>query len=202
MNTKIATAALALTGALLFTACGDGTSNSHGTSSDAADSSESGDKGPFEIGKTLDVVSFEWDVPYQVTVKSVDFVDEYDGEGITEYVSNADDAIQFLVADTVLKNTGDEDIIPGEYVMPRLGVDMEGAGESFLFDLSEKELSEELAPGEEVALDFVWTHDALTVYDEDGKPRDHADPEGRVFIHFEGLTRDQKSYEVPTEPVS
>lgn len=38
--------------------------------------------------------------------------------------------------------------------MPNFGRNLKGDGEEFIFELSEKELSEELASGEEVALDF------------------------------------------------
>lgn len=86
-----------------------------------------------EVGETVDVESFEWDVPYQVTVNSVDLVSEYNGEDITEYVSNADENIKFLVANTIIKNTSDEPMITGEYVILRLGIDTKGSGESFIF---------------------------------------------------------------------
>ena len=155
-------------------------------------SSEAGDKTGekvVEVGETVDVESFEWDVPYQVTVNSVDFVSEYNGEDITEYVSNADENIKFLVANTIIKNTSDEPMITGEYVIPRLGIDTEGSGENFIFELSEEELSKEIAPGEEVELDFVFIQDLLTV----------RDPEGNVYLHFEGMTDDQKTYRIPTK---
>lgn len=142
-----------------------------------------------EVGEAVDVESFEWDVPYQVTVNSVDLVSEYNGEDITEYVSNADENIKFLVANTIIKNTSDEPMITGEYVIPRLGIDTGGSGESFIFELSEEELSKEIAPGEEVELDFVFIQDLLTV----------RDPEGNVYLHFEGMRDDQKTYRIPTK---
>ena len=156
------------------------------------ESSEADDKTDekvVEVGETVDVESFEWDVPYQVTVNSVDLVSEYNGEDITEYVSNADENIKFLVANTIIKNTSDEPMITGEYVIPRLGIDTEGSGENFIFELSEEELSKEIAPDEEVELDFVFIQDLLTV----------RDPEGNVYLHFEGMTDDQKTYRIPTK---
>ena len=66
---------------------------------------------------------------------------------------------------------------------------MRGLGEDFLFELSEKELSKELAPGEEVELDFVFLENLESV----------ENPEGNFFLHFEGFTSNQKSYVVPTK---
>ncbi|WP_297377469.1 hypothetical protein [uncultured Helcococcus sp.] len=143
----------------------------------------------YKIGETLDMESFEWEVPYQITVKSVDITREYNGEDITEYVANARETNNFFVAKTIIKNTGDEAIIPGEYVNPKLGEDLAGNGEQFVFELSEEKLSKELAPGEEVELDFVFL-----------KNLEHLeDPNGNFFLHFEGFTGNQKSYAVPTK---
>ena len=185
----------------VLVACGDSSDEKEtDTSNDKTEteevnkeeSSEADDKTDekvVEVGETVDVESFEWDVPYQVTVNSVDLVSEYNGEDITEYVSNADENIKFLVANTIIKNTSDEPMITGEYVIPRLGIDTEGSGENFIFELSEEELSKEIAPGEEVELDFVFIQDLLTV----------RDPEGNVYLHFEGMTDDQKTYRIPTK---
>ena len=57
------------------------------------------------------------------------------------------------------------------------------------FELSEEELSKELAPGEEVELDFVFLENLESV----------EDPNGNYFLHFEGFTDNQKSYAVPTK---
>jgi len=73
--------------------------------------------------------------------------------------------------------------------VPTLGRNLKGNGEDFLFELSEKEHSKELAPGEEVELDFVFLENLESV----------EDPEGNFFLHFEGLTSNQKSYVVPTK---
>ncbi|CAD2074002.1 hypothetical protein GCM10007358_12180 [Phocicoccus schoeneichii] len=185
----------------LLVACGDSSDEKETDTSNEKteteevnkeESSEADDKTDekvVEVGETVDVESFEWDVPYQVTVNSVDLVSEYNGEDITEYVSNADENIKFLVANTIIKNTSDEPMITGEYVIPRLGIDTEGSGENFIFELSEEELSKEIAPGEEVDLDFVFIQDLLTV----------RDPEGNVYLHFEGMTDDQKTYRIPTK---
>ncbi len=143
----------------------------------------------YEIGETLNMESFEWEVPYQITVKSVDITREYNGEDITEYIINANDTDNFFVAKTVIKNTGDEAIIPGEYINPMLGRNLMGNGEHFIFELSEKELSKELNPGEEVQLDFVFLENLKIV----------EDPNGNFFLHFEGFTGNQKSYAVPTK---
>ena len=155
--------------------------------SDQAQGTENEDA-VYEIGETLAMESYEWEVPYQVTVKSVDVTREYNGEDITEYVANAQDTNNFVVAKTVIKNTSDEPMIPGEYVVPRLGVDMNGNGENFVFELSEEELSKEIAPGEAVELDFVFLENLA-----------HADSEGNFYLHFEGFTDNQKSYVVPTK---
>ena len=155
--------------------------------SDQAQGTEN-DDAVYEIGETLEMESYEWEVPYQVTVKSVDVTREYNGEDITEYVANAQDTNNFVVAKTVIKNTSDEPMIPGEYVVPRLGVDMNGNGENFVFELSEEELSKEIAPGEAVELDFVFLENLA-----------HADSEGNFYLHFEGFTDNQKSYVVPTK---
>lgn len=143
----------------------------------------------YEIGETLDMESFEWEVPYQITVKSVDITREYNGEDITEYIINANETDNFFVAKTVIKNTGKEAIIPGEYINPMLGRNLMGNGEHFIFELSEKGLSKELAPGEEVELDFVFLENLKSV----------EDPNGNFFLHFEGFTGNQKSYAVPTK---
>lgn len=188
-----------MSGALFLSACNDEKNDESKNEEDQSEvtteesdktetAEESGEK-IVEIGETVDVESFEWEVPYQITVKSVDFINEYDGEDITEYVSNADENIKFLVADTVIKNTSEEPMLAGEYVMPRLGIDTDGSGEDFIFELSEDELSQELAPGEEIELDFVYIQDLLTVYD----------PDGNVYLHFEGMTDNQKTYLIPTK---
>ena len=184
----------------LLVACGDSsdeketdTSNEK-TETEETSSGSDQDQGTenedavYEIGETVDVESYEWEVPYQVTVKSVDVTREYNGEDITEYVANAQDTNNFFVADTVIKNTSDEPIVPGEYITPRLGVDMNGNGENFVFELSEEKLSKEIAPGEEVELDFVFLENLA-----------HADSEGNFYLHFEGFTDNQKSYVVPTK---
>ncbi|CAD2073992.1 hypothetical protein GCM10007358_12200 [Phocicoccus schoeneichii] len=155
--------------------------------SDQAQGTENEDA-VYEIGETLTMESYEWEVPYQVTVKAVDITREYNGEDITEYVGNAQDTNNFVVAKTVIKNTSDEPMIPGEYVVPRLGVDMNGNGENFVFELSEEELSKEIEPGEAVELDFVFLENLA-----------HADSEGNFYLHFEGYTDNQKSYKVPTK---
>ena len=143
----------------------------------------------YEIGETLDMESFEWEVPYQITVKSVDITREYNGEDITEYIINANETDNFFIAKTVIKNTGKEAIIPGEYINPMLGRNLMGNGEHFIFELSEKGLSKELAPREEVELDFVFLENLKSV----------EDPNGNFFLHFEGFTGNQKSYAVPTK---
>lgn len=143
----------------------------------------------YKIGETLDMESFEWEVPYQITVKSVDITREYNGEDITEYIINANDTDNFFVAKTVIKNTGNEAIIPGEYINPMLGRNLVGNGEHFIFELAEEGLSKELAPGEEVELDFVFLENLKSV----------EDPNGNFFLHFEGFTGNQKSYAVPTK---
>ena len=190
---------LLMSGALFLSACSDEKNNESTNEENQAEETtqesdetetteESGEK-VVKIGETVDVESFEWEVPYQITVKSVDLTNEYGDEDITEYVSNADENIKFLVADTVIKNTSDEPMLAGEYVMPRLGIDTDGSGENFIFELSEDELSKELAPGEEIELDFVYIQDLLTVYD----------PDGNVYLHFEGMTDNQKTYLIPTK---
>lgn len=143
----------------------------------------------YEIGETLDMESYEWEVPYQITVESVDIAREYNGEDITDYIINAHETDNFFIAKTIIQNRSDEAIIPGEYVVPTLGRNLKGNGEDFLFELSEKELSKELAPGEEVELDFVFLENLESV----------ENPEGNFFLHFEGFTSNQKSYVVPTK---
>ena len=199
MNKKLLL--LLLSGALFLSACNDEESNNtseeetaseatEDTNSESEESNEetNNEEKVFDIGKTIDLESYEWEVPYQVTVKSVDVTREYNGEDITEYVANAQDTNNFFVADTVIKNTSDEPIVPGEYITPRLGVDMNGNGENFVFELSEEELSKEIEPGEEVELDFVFLENLA-----------HADSEGNFYLHFEGFTDNQKSYVVPTK---
>ncbi len=160
------------------------------TSNESEEADEStNEEQVFDIGETIDLESYEWEVPYEVTVNSVDITREYNGEDITEYIINANDTDNFFVANTVIKNTGDEPIIPGEYVVPRLGRNLEGNGENFVFELSEEELSKELAPGEEVELDFVFLENTESA----------DDPDGNFFLHFEGFTDNQKSYVVPTK---
>lgn len=188
---------LLLSGVLVLSACNDdntdeevmdeSTESTTETSNESEEANEESGDTVAEIGETVDLESFEWEVPYQITVKSVDLVDEYNGEPITEYVSNADENIKFLVANTVIKNTSDEPMITGEYVMPRLGINTDGSGEEFIFELSEEELSKEIAPGDEVELDFVFIQDNLTV----------RDPDGNVYLHFEGMTNEQKTYRIP-----
>ncbi|WP_040929175.1 hypothetical protein [Nosocomiicoccus massiliensis] len=188
---------LLLSGVLVLSACNDdntdeettdeSTESTTETSNESEEANEESGDMVVEIGETVDLESFEWEVPYQITVKSVDLVDEYNGEPITEYVSNADENIKFLVANTVIKNTSDEPMITGEYVMPRLGINTDGSGEEFIFELSEEELSKEIAPGDEVELDFVFIQDNLTV----------RDPDGNVYLHFEGMTNEQKTYRIP-----
>ena len=143
----------------------------------------------YKIGETLDMESFEWEVPYQITVKSVDITREYNGEDITEYIINANDTDNFFVAKTAIKNTGNEAIIPGEYINPMLGRNLVGNGEHFIFELAEEGLSKERAPGEEVELDFVFLENLKSVEDSNGN----------FFLHFEGFTGNQKSYAVPTK---
>lgn len=142
-----------------------------------------------EIGETIDLESYEWEVPYQVTVKAVDITREYNGEDINDYIINAHETDNFFIAKTVIKNTSDEPMIPGEYVVPTLGRNMNGNGEDFVFELSEEQLSKELAPGEEIELDFVFLENLESV----------EDPDGNLFLHFEGYTGNQKSYKVPTK---
>ena len=92
----------------LLVACGDSsdeketdTSNEKteteetSSGSDQAQGTENEDA-VYEIGETLAMESYEWEVPYQVTVKSVDVTREYNGEDITEYVANAQDTNNFL----------------------------------------------------------------------------------------------------------
>jgi hypothetical protein len=192
-----------LSSALLLTACsGDAGNGSGDTSaeatSDGADSQEASDgKQLFEIGETADIETFEWGVPYQVSVKSVDFTDEYDGMAYDELVLNAPETLSIVVADTVITNSGDEPMVPGEYIdIPRANTAIAhedergfGPGSDFFFDFAEEGLSEELAPGEEVEVPLVFTLDMTDV----------DDPEGRIFIQFNRLAQtDSISFAVPT----
>ncbi|CAD2073941.1 hypothetical protein GCM10007358_12300 [Phocicoccus schoeneichii] len=200
MNKKLLL--LLLSGALFLSACNDEESNNNSdkettseatedTNSESEESNEetNNEEKVFDIGETIDLESYEWEVPYQVTVKSVDVTREYNGEDINDYIINAHEADNFFVAKTVIKNTSDEPMIPGEYVVPTLGRNMNGNGEDFVFELSEEQLSKELASGEEIELDFVFLENLESV----------EDPDGNLFLHFEGYTDNQKSYVVPTK---
>ena len=107
MNKKLLL--LLLSGALFLSACNDEESNNtseeetaseatEDTNSESEESNEetNNEEKVFDIGKTIDLESYEWEVPYQVTVKSVDVTREYNGEDITEYVANAQDTNNFL----------------------------------------------------------------------------------------------------------
>lgn len=185
----------------LLVACGDSSDEKETDTTNAETETEETSSGSdqsqgtenkdavYEIGETLAMESYEWEVPYEVTVSSVEVAEEYNGEVVEDYIINAPESERFFIADTVIKNTSDESMITGEYVIPRLGRDLKGNGEDFIFELSEEELSKEIAPGEEVELQFVFLENLESV----------EDPDGNLFLHFEGFTDNQKSYVVPTK---
>lgn len=156
--------------------------------SDQAQGTENEDA-VYEIGETLEMESFEWDIMYDVTVHSVDFTREYGSHEITEFVINGNETDHFAVAKATVKNNSDEEYKVGEYISPIFGTDLDGTGEDFEFELSEESVSQDVAPGEEVEVEFVFI--VTTAYLEN--------PDDDFYLHFEGFTDNQKSYVVPTK---
>lgn len=126
-------------------------------------------------------------MPYQITVKSADITQDYNGEDITVYIVNADETDVLVVVNTVINNTSDEQMILGEYVVPKLDPDMQVVGENFEFELSEEALSKKLAPGVEVELDFVFITNT-----------NYTDDNGTFYLSFEGFTDNQKTFRIPS----
>ena len=169
---------LALLGVLTLAACGNEEDNTETTDSGAEteyteesndesnDSEESNSGDIYEIGDTAQVESFEWGTEYEVTVNSLDQVDEYNGQAVGDIVINAPDTVFLGVVNLTVKNISDEPIVIGEYVYPDITEAGKSGGEQFVFDLSEEALNQELAPDEEATFELVYSMD--TEFGADG----------------------------------
>ena len=109
-----------------------------------------------EIGDTVEVESFEWEIPYEVTVNSFEQAQEYDGEPMDSFVMNAGESHFLGVVNVTVKNIADEPIVIGEYVHPDVVQGGEMGGEQFIFEVSEEDLSQELQADEEATFDLVY----------------------------------------------
>ncbi|WP_017547933.1 hypothetical protein [Salinicoccus carnicancri] len=126
------------------------------TNEEASEDSESEDGEIHEIGDTVEVESFEWELPYEVTVNSFEQSQEYNGEPIDTFVMNAGESHFLGIVNLTVKNTGEEAIVIGEYVHPDIVQGGEMGGEQFIFDVSEEDLSQELQADEEATFDLVY----------------------------------------------
>ncbi|KKK34122.1 hypothetical protein WN59_11085 [Salinicoccus sediminis] len=117
---------------------------------------EESDGSMYEIGDTAEIESFEWEVPYQVTVNSFDQAQEYDGNSLDSLVSNAGDSHFLGIVNMTVKNIADEPIVIGEYVYPNMVKGGSSGGEQYVYDLSEEDVSQELQPDEEATIDLVY----------------------------------------------
>ncbi|WP_411843542.1 hypothetical protein [Salinicoccus sp. HZC-1] len=145
---------------LILGACSDSNESKGQTTEDTneepSEDSESEDGEIHEIGDTVEVESFEWELPYEVTVNSFEQSQEYNGEPIGTFVMNAGESHFLGIVNLTVKNTGEEAIVIGEYVHPDIVQGGEMGGEQFIFDVSEEDLSQELQPGEEATFDLVY----------------------------------------------
>lgn len=187
---------LALLGVLTLAACGneeDDTetgSTSEETEETEDDTSDSGEENSgeiHEIGDTTQVESYEFDAEYEVTVNSLDQAKEYDGTPVDEVIINAPESVFLGVVNVTVKNISDEPMVIGEYVFPDITEsDSEGGGEQFIFDFSEEDLNQELAPDEEATFDLVYSMDSES-------------ETGEYYLKFENGMPTETIYSLPIE---
>jgi|SRR5699024_7995375 len=175
---------------LILGACSDSNESEGETAEDtneeASAASESEDGEIHEIGDTVEVESFEWEIPYEVTVNSFEQAQEYDGEPLESYLMNAHETNFLGVVNMTVKNLADEPIVIGEYVAPDIVQGGTDGGEQFIFDVSEEDLSQELQPDEEATFDLVYTMST----DIDS---------GYYELKFQNMFPTEQSYRLPLE---
>src|SRR5699024_10067817 len=161
--------------------------NKEETSEDTGEESTGSEDGEIhEIGDTVEVESFEWEIPYEVTVNSFEQAQEYDGEPLETYLMNAHETNFLGVVNMTVKNLADEPIVIGEYVAPDIVQGGTDGGEQFIFDVSEEDLSQELQPDEEATFDLVYTMST----DIDS---------GYYELKFQNMFPTEQSYRLPLE---
>ncbi len=151
---------------LVLGACGsdekDGEAETEAADKTAtADEEESNENSEvYEIGDTVEVESYEWEIPYQVTVNSFEQTQEYGGESMEDFLMNSGETNFLGIVNLTVKNTADEAIMIGEYVHPDVAQGDSDGAEEFVFDVSENDLSQEIQPGEEATFDLVYIMDS------------------------------------------
>lgn len=130
------------------------------TNEEASADSETEDGEIHEIGDTVEVESYEWEIPYQVTVNSFEQTQEYGGESMEDFLMNSGETNFLGIVNLTVKNTADEAIMIGEYVHPDVAQGDSDGAEEFVFDVSENDLSQEIQPGEEATFDLAYIMDS------------------------------------------
>ena len=129
---------------------------SENTSKETSEDSESVDGKIYEIGDTVEVESYEWEIPYEVTVNSFEQAQEYNGEPMDSFVMNVGDSHFLGIVNVTVKNLSGEPIVIGEYVHPDIVQGGEMGGDQFIFEVSEEDLSQELQADEKATFDLVY----------------------------------------------
>ncbi|PAV28971.1 hypothetical protein CIL05_13400 [Virgibacillus profundi] len=113
-------------------------------------------KAIYQIGETADITSDVYGFPYQVTVNSFELTTEsVDGLSLEDLNYSAEEGARFAVANVTIKNTGDSSFVPQDKISAQLFLENE-------YDLPSeddtfKERYEELAPGDEITGNLVYT---------------------------------------------
>lgn len=132
--------------------------------SDGEDEEGNESKEVYQVGDTADITSNSYGFPYQVTLNSVELTaDEVDGLALEDLNYSAEEGGKFLVANVTIKNTGDSPITPKEQLSAQLYGEDTPTFSSEDQPFSERE--EELAPGEEITGNLVYTDSEFEDYD-------------------------------------
>lgn len=151
-------------------------------------STEEGTQTIYEVGETakLKSISNLADTTYELTLDSVEFAPEYDGESITEYIINAPDDMGFLAVNLTMKNTGDEAYMLDMTLQPLLGDDPSTVSEYPVEWFADKGLTKEVAPGAEEPIVLVF---ATSDY--------YANEDGDLFLQFEPAASQETYFRIP-----
>ncbi len=110
----------------------------------------------YEIGQTA-LVKRDSGVEYQVTLNSVDFVTEYNGESAAD---TADLGTRIAVADYTVVNTGDQPLVPNFDAVIHFGMYDPAGGTPMSFDTVEG-ADTSLQPGEEKQMEVYVKESSL-----------------------------------------
>ncbi|MFC0299818.1 DUF4352 domain-containing protein [Virgibacillus soli] len=196
MMKKMSIAILLILG-LFLTACssnGDGDKKEEPNNEQGAptsdtetstDSSDSKEGNIYQIGETAQTETSSLGYPYEVTVNSFEITEEdVEGHSLESYNLTAEEGSRFAVVNVTIKNTGEKSFVPNRQLSGELVYASSNAAElDYDFDFF-LERDEELAPGDEITGNLVYT--SRSFFEED-----------TLYLVYEYLAKEEIRIELP-----